>query len=309
MRDIVIGTRSSELAVLQTRTIIDMLQKAGYKHEFHIKTISTKGDRNVSDPLHRVGRKGIFSTDLQEALDEGKIDFAVHSLKDLSLYEDKRFKLASFPTRADHRDAYVDRTNVLLKDLKKGSVIGTSSPRRRAFIQAHYPHVRTKTIRGPVEARLEQLRQGKYDGLMLAVAGLERLDLTETITEYLDIDQFIPAFGQGALALECRRDDEEVVQMLRSINDESIERSVLTEREFVRLLDPDDEAPIGAYAEVKGDEITLHGSVTSLDGEKLIIVQVTGTHIEKVANEAAEEALAKGAEDVIERAKEGLALR
>lgn len=309
MRKIIIGTRSSELAVTQTNWVIDALKEAGVENEFEIKTISTKGDRNIKDALHKVGRKGIFSTDLQDALEQKDIDFAVHSLKDLSLYDDERFLLASFPQREDHRDAYIGRTNIPLKELEKGSVIGTSSPRRAAFIRALYPHLKTESIRGPVQMRLEQLRQGKYDGIVLAVAGLKRLNLLETITEYLPYETFTPAVGQGALVIECRREDEEIIHLLRKINHEATEKSVITEREFVRLLDEDDEAPIGAYADIVNDNITLYGSISSLNGDEIITVQAKGSVMEQVAEEAAYKAKEQGANAIIDRAKEELSLQ
>lgn len=309
LRRIVVGTRSSELALTQTKMVIKQLQHTGVASEFDIKTISTKGDRNLNVALSKVGGKGIFSTDIQKALQENEIDFAVHSLKDLPLHNNEFFCLASFPKREDHRDAYIGRTNIPLDRLQAGAVIGTSSARRAAFIHSLYPHLRTESIRGPVNMRLEQLRMGKYDGIILAVAGLKRLNLTEVITEYLPADHFIPAVGQGALAIECRSDDEEMIQIVRKINDDTTERGILAEREFARLLDDEDEAPIGAFAQVEGERITLYGSISSLDGKDTITVQAEGNNYEDVAREAADSAFKQGAELIIERAKQELKLR
>lgn len=309
MRKIVVGTRASELAITQTKWVIEQLEKQGVKNPFEIKKITTEGDRNRKDPLYKFGGKGVFTSDIQVALENREIDMAVHSLKDLSLHENERFTLASFPKRADHRDAYVGRTDTLLKDLPKAAVIGTSSPRRASFIHAHYPHLKTAPIRGPVEMRLEQSRQGKYDGVILAVAGLERLDLVDTITEYLEVEDFTPAAGQGALAIECLSEDHEIIDIVRKINDPITEKSVLTERAFVRALDEDDEVPIGAYAAVSGKHLTLYGSISSLDGSKAIFVQESGTDPEAVAENAAAKANDQGASTIIQLAKEELALR
>ena len=307
MRKIIVGTRSSDLAVTQTKWVINSLREAGIENDIEIKTISTKGDRNLTVALHKVGGRGIFSSDIQHALQQNEIDFAVHSLKDLSLSDDGPFVLASFPKREDHRDAYIGKSHIALHDLPEGSVIGTSSPRRAAFIHALYPGLRTESIRGPVDKRLEQLKQGKYDGIILAVAGLNRLNLTKEITEYLPADTFIPAVGQGALAIECRKDDEEIIHILRQINDAKTEQGILTEREFVRLLDEDDEAPIGAYAEVNGNTTKLYGSVSSLNGKDTITVQAFGTTPEIVAHDAAQKAKEQGADEIIKHAKEELA--
>ena len=306
MRSIVVGTRGSELALTQTKMVIEQLKSVGVTNKFEIKTISTKGDQNLSVALHKVGGSGIFSDELQVELIRGSIDFAVHSLKDLPLEMDNNFILASFPKREDHRDAFIGRNNKTLSELSEGAVIGTSSARRAAFINAYYPHLRTKTIRGPVDSRIEQLQEGKYDGIILAVAGLKRLNLSDLITEYLPEDQLIPAAGQAALAIECRSDDQEVIDILRKINDEATEIGVVTERQFVRLLDEEDKSPIGAYAKVDYDSITLYGSISSLDGKKMIKVQVEGTKPEDVARAAAEEVIAKGAKSIIERAKQEL---
>lgn len=306
MRTIIVGTRGSELAVTQTKMVIEQLKKTGVANEFQIKTVTTKGDKNVFVALHKVGRTGFFTDELQEELRSKSIDFAVHSLKDLPLVTDESLILASFPKREDHRDAFIGRKNTLLSELPKGAVIGTSSSRRRAFIHAYYPHLKTKSIRGPVDSRIEQLREGKYDGIILAVAGLKRLNLNKLITEYIPEEQLTPAAGQAALAIECRSDDEKMIHILRKINDENTEIGVRTERYFVRLLDEADETPIGAYANVEDGFITLYGSVSSIDGKEIIRVKVEGTNFEEVAQKAAHEAIAKGANSIIEQAKQEL---
>lgn len=303
LRKIVVGTRESKLAVTQTKWVIDQLKKQGVANEFEIRYISTKGDRNQQVALSKVGGQGIFSDDIERALENKEIDFAVHSLKDLPLELDEQFTIAAIPEREDHRDAYIGRNNVSIKELPDGAVIGTSSARRKAQIKALYPNIETKWIRGAVDARLKQLDEGKYDGIILAVAGLKRLDLEHVITDYLPVENFTPAAGQGALAIECRSDDEEVIELVRKVNDPNSEKSILIERAFMYELDKEDKAPIGAYAHVEGDDITLYTSVASIDGETVLTYQAKGNSIEEVVEEAVRHLKEQGAEKLIREAK------
>ncbi|HLR72549.1 MAG TPA: hydroxymethylbilane synthase [Pseudogracilibacillus sp.] len=302
MRTIVIGTRESQLAVIQSKWIINELEKQDVPFNFELKYISTKGDRNQNVALSKVGGTGIFIQDIEEALFEKEIDFAVHSMKDLPAQIPEAFKIGAIPVREDHRDAFIGRGKTL-DELSQDAVIGTSSARRAAQLKAAYPHLQTKWIRGPVDARIKQLEEGKYDGIILAVAGLKRLGLTDVITQYLPAEKFTPAAGQGALAIECRSDDEEILQLLRKMNDSDVETAVWTERTFVNLLDQEDKAPIGAYAFVKNGEIILYTSVSSVDGEHILTYNSRGTSIQQVATEAANHLIGEGAEEIIKAAK------
>lgn len=303
MRKIIVGTRASNLAVTQTNWVIDQLKNVGVQHDIEIKTISTKGDRKTDVALSKVGGTGIFSDDIEAALANKDIDFAVHSLKDLPVEMKEEFTIAAFPKREDHRDAFIGGNEKRLEELPAGAVIGTSSARRAAQIKALNPDIKTAWIRGAVDQRLEQLENGKYDGIILAVAGLKRLGLEHVIAQYLPADHFVPAVGQGALAIQCRRDDTEVMTILQTINDEETEVATRTERLLIRQLDKEDQAPIGAYAEVVKGKITLYCSVASVDGNTVISAKSTGTSPQAVAKACAEQLIKKGALSLIEQAK------
>ncbi len=306
MRKVIVGTRESNLAVTQTNWVIEQLKNLQVPYEFDIKYISTKGDRNQKVSLTKVGGAGIFIQDIEDALLNKEIDFAVHSLKDLPAYLDEAFTIAAIPKREDHRDAYIGKNNRALDELPAGAVIGTSSARRAAQIKAKYPHLKTQWIRGAVDARIQQLQEGKYDGIILAVAGLKRLGITDVITEYLPAKDFTPAAGQGALAIECRNEDEDIIELLTKINDSDSEIAIKTEREFVNKLDDEDKAPIGAFAHMDNGEIVLYASVASIDGEHILTCTSKGDTIKAVADNAANKLIEDGAESMVEAAKEEL---
>lgn len=308
MRNLVIGTRESKLAVIQAKSIKQALQKIDEKQHIELKYVSTHGDEKLDVSLTEFSGKGVFSTDIERLLAEKKIDFAVHSLKDLPVYPDERFVLAAIPEREDARDALISRDNIKLEDLKKGAVIGTSSPRRQAQLKAIRPDIETEWIRGPIDSRIKQLEEGKYDAIVLAVAGINRLNLNkDIITEYLPISTFVPAFGQGALAIQCRKDDTELYNNLRKLNDERTETATITERALMRLLDEDDKAPIGVYAHVdETNLITVYSSVASVDGEEILFDQSEGYDPLQLSAEVAEKLESRGALKLINEAKKGL---
>lgn len=308
MRNIIIGTRESKLAVTQAKSVKQSLEKIDETLNITLKYVSTKGDKKLDVSLSEVGGKGIFSTDIEYLLEQKEIDFAVHSLKDLPVNSDERFVIAATPEREDARDALISRNNIKLNDLKEGAIIGTSSPRRQAQLKAIRPDLKTDWIRGPIDSRIKQLEDGNYDAIILAVAGINRLNLNnEIITEYLPLSTFVPAFGQGALAIQCRKGDIELYNYLRKLNDERTEIATTTERILMRLLDEEDKAPIGVYADVdEGNLITLHSSVASVDGETILFEQGTGNDPLELATKIAEKLKARGAEKLIEEAKKEL---
>ena len=285
MRRLVVGSRESKLAMIQTKFIIKELEKKNIKNDCVIRKISTKGDRILNVALNQVGGTGIFIEDLEALLRSKEIDFAVHSMKDLAPRLDDDFIIASVPKREDPRDALLSNNHIKLADLRVGAVIGTSSARRSAQIKAIRPDIETKWIRGPIDSRVEQLKNGDFDAIILAVAGLNRLNMSEdNITEYLEIDKFIPSVAQGALAIQCRKDDIEMIEILRLLNDEDTEKSVLAERYMVSLLDEDDVSPIGVYVDYSDELYKMYVSVASINGDKVIFEKAKGSQFKKVAH-------------------------
>ncbi|MDQ3405040.1 MAG: hydroxymethylbilane synthase [Actinomycetota bacterium] len=249
-RIIRIGTRGSALALAQTGTIADALEKAGAKVE--IVTISTPGDRSTA-PVAEIG-VGVFTSVLRDAVADGTVDVAVHSYKDLPTAPDPRLSLAAVPPRADPRDALVARDGLTLGELPPGSKIGTGSPRRAAQLHALGLGWEIVPIRGNVDTRITMVRDGKLDGVVLARAGLARLGRLDEITETLDPIQMLPAPAQGALAVECRVDDVDVEHLLQStLDDEATRAAVAAERAMLAALEAGCSAPVGALADVVED--------------------------------------------------------
>lgn len=302
-----VGTRNSKLALTQTNLVIDDLKKAGVENPFETKEIVTKGDRVLDVALSQVGGSDIFTQEIEQAMYDKEIDFAVHSMKDLSATEPDGLTIAAIPEREDPRDAYIAKDNVALKDLPAGAVVGTSSLRRAAQMLAVRPDLQTKWIRGAIDARIKKLHTEDYDAIILAAAGLNRLGLSEAnITEYLPVDTFIPSVGQGALAIECRSDDTELLEILAKINDQSALKTVQAERMFLDILQGNDQFPIGAYAYLDNNEIILHATVISTDGKTVLQEFVRGADADQVASEAADKLIKRGAEDIINEVKEVL---
>ena len=209
---VIVGTRESKLAVTQTKWVVRELEKKSLPASFSLHYISTEGDRKLDISLTEFTHSGMFINDLEEKLQTKEIDVAVHSLKDIPLQKNEAYPIVAIPTREDFRDAYIGKGDAPLDQLPDGAVIGTSSPRRKAQLQAKYPHLKTEWIRGPIDSRIKQMEEGAYDGIILAVAGLCRLGLTDVITSYLDPEEFTPAPGQGALAVQCRAEDEHIIR-------------------------------------------------------------------------------------------------
>ncbi len=307
MRELIVGSRESKLAMIQTNFIIEALKKEGINNPIKIKKIATKGDKILNVALDKVGGTGIFIKDLETLLRDEKIDFAVHSMKDLDSQMHPDFTIAAIPEREDPRDALISKDHIKLADLKKGAVIGTSSARRGAQIKAIRPDLKTMWIRGPIDSRIEQLNKGNFDAIILAVAGLNRMNLSdEVITEYLEIDRFVPSVAQGALAIQCRKSDLDMINILKVINDPLTEQATLAERYTLSLLDEDDQAPIGVYASVKDEKITIYASIASLEGTDLITYSASGEDYKEVAKKVANELISRGALDIIKNSKQGL---
>lgn len=253
-RPLRLGTRRSRLATTQSEWVADLLRARG--HEVEIVTIVTEGDVN-SAPLTQIGGTGVFASAIRQALHEGRVDFAVHSLKDLPVAPEPGLVIAGIPTREDPRDALCARDGLTLETLPAGARVGTGSPRRVAQLRVRRPDLDIVPLRGNVETRLRAVQEGDLDAILLAAAGLSRLDLRGPITQLLPTDVMLPAPGQGALAVECPTDRSDVVAVLREIDDAPTRAATHAERALLAALEAGCTAPIGALA-VRDGETGLH---------------------------------------------------
>lgn len=307
MRKIVVGSRKSNLALTQTKWVVNQLKEAGVKNEFEIKEIMTKGDRILDVTLSKVGGKGLFVKEIEKAMYDKEIDFAVHSMKDMPSEMPEGLVISSIPIREDHRDAFISKNNVKLVDLPKGSIVGTSSLRRSAQILAERPDVEIKWIRGNIETRIRKLQEEDYDAIILAVSGLKRVGLSEDlVTEYLEPEICVPAVGQGALAIESREDDKEINDILKKINHDLTTRTVTAERTFLNLLEGGCQVPIGGYAYLEENDIVLTALVGTPDGKTILKEVVRGNDPKAVGKEAADTLIKQGAKEIVDQVKEEL---
>lgn len=298
-----LGTRASTLAVTQSGHIADRL-RAEHGIEVELVTISTEGDRN-SAPLASMGGQGVFVAALREAVVRGEVDFAVHSLKDLPTAADPRLALAAIPPRVDPRDVLVARDGLTLGELPQGARVGTGSPRRESQLNALGLGVEIVPIRGNVDTRIGKVASGDYDGVLLARAGLLRLGRSDEATEVIDPLQMLPAPGQGALACECRADDDATIRLLERLDCSDTRAAVTAERSLLATLEAGCSAPVGALAEIAegddGDELWLRAVVGDISGSPTIRLSAIGLPSEAAAvgERLAVEMLAEGADTLI----------
>ena len=269
-RPIIVGSRASQLALIQAESVIGELTIIHPQIEFAIEKIKTRGDEETKASLTEIGGQGVFVKELEEALLAGTIDMAVHSIKDMPTLINRRLKLAAITERADARDVLVSGTGKGLMELPSGATIGTGSQRRAVQIHACRPDLQVRQIRGNVDTRLKKTFSGEFDGIILAAAALIRMGWQNKITEYLPLDSFLPAVGQGALAVVIRADDMEMEQLVLQINNEPTYQSVLAERSFLLHLGGGCRAPIAALGVVKDDILELQGMIASADGNRIM---------------------------------------
>lgn len=308
MRKIIVGSRRSKLALTQTKWVIEQLKKIHPSYEFEIKEIVTKGDRILDVTLSKVGGKGLFVKEIEQQMLDGEIDMAIHSMKDMPAFLPQGLTIGCIPVRKDHRDALISRNNHTLDELPKGAVVGTSSLRRSAQILAYRDDLQIKWIRGNIDTRLAKLEAGEYDAIILAAAGLVRMGWADdVVTQYIDEQICVPAVGQGALAIECREDDKELLQLLEKFTCEKTSRAVQTERTFLRTLDGGCQVPIAGYAYVdEEDKIVFTGLVASPDGKTIYKEQVKGTNPDELGEACAKYLIDQGAKKLIDFVKEEL---
>jgi hydroxymethylbilane synthase len=260
-----IGTRGSALAIAQTILVIEALRLIAPDMQFQQVIIRTEGDRDKVTPLTVIGGQGVFTASLQQALLRGDVDCAVHSAKDLPPLSPDGLTIAAFPERADPRDVFISRHGVPLAELPSGARVGTSSRRRMVQARAINPDIALVELRGNLDTRLRKSAEPEYDGIIVAAAGLDRMGWQERITEYLPVDRFVPSPGQGALAVECRAADTELVALLGRIDHAATRIAVTAERAFLAAARAGCVAPMAAYGEPEGELLHLHGMVADAD--------------------------------------------
>lgn len=295
-----LGTRTSRLARWQSARVVSWLTEAWPELKCEIHPFETKGDKTIDRPLPEIGGKGLFTAELEAALLDGDIDLAVHSLKDLPVQNPPGLIIGAIPGRGDVGDALVARDSATLSTLPPGAVVGTSSLRRQAQLLGVRPDLRVRSIRGNVETRVRKVRDGHYDAAVLAAAGLNRLGLQDEVSAWLSLDAMLPAPGQGALAVQCRADDRETLELLGAIDDQATRRATTAERHFLQTLGGGCSAPIAAYARCHNDEmLEMDALIAAPSGGTMIHVSGSGANPYELATKLAGEALAQGAGDIL----------
>lgn len=306
MTPIKIGTRGSRLALWQAYYVENLLQRGGLSTE--IVLIETKGDQILDRSLSKIGSKGVFTQELEDQLRDGRIDIAVHSAKDLQSELDDDLNLIAFTERERVNDVLVSRNTSL--SLRNGDsfTVGTSSTRRVALLKHFYPHIRTVDMRGNLQTRLRKLDEGQCDAILLAFAGVHRMEYDELIAEHLSLDEFTPAVGQGSVAIECSQTlDPTKRDKIRSLlNHADTETCLLAERAFLRRLQGGCSVPVFGLATLQADSLVMTGGVVSLDGNTLLKQTLNGSpsQPESVGTQLAEALLAQGAADILAQIKQ-----
>lgn len=298
-RTITLGSRPSKLARWQTEHILAQLKLTWPDLSCRMVTLVTTGDKIIDRPLPEIGGKGVFTAELESALLSGEIDLAVHSLKDLPVENSAVLCIGAVGLRACAQDVLISAKGETLRALPMGARLGTSSLRREAQIKAARPDLTILPLRGNVDTRLRKVLEGEYDAILLAAAGIERLDLGTYVTEYLPYEVMLPAPGQGALAIQCRSDDAELLQLLQPIHDLPTYRAVTAERAFLAALGGGCSAPVAAYATTDGAQIEMRGLVARIDGRRVIRVAAIGEDPKKIGELLAQEALDQGAAELL----------
>jgi hydroxymethylbilane synthase len=298
-----IGTRSSRLALAQSEWVKIKIEAQHPGLRVELVPIKTKGDRILNSPLSRIGGKGLFVKEIEEALLRRAIDLAIHSMKDLPAEIPSGLRLAVFPQREDPRDALISLNRYDLAALPVGARVATGSLRRVAQLLALRPDLKIEPLRGNVDTRLRKLESHEFDAMILAVAGLKRLGLINRAGFILDPEIFLPAIGQGALGIEIRAQDETTLGLLAFLNHPATECTIRAERAFLKELQGGCQVPIAGYARIENSRIVLNGMVAELDGRRLIKDSIQGIvgECEKIGSTLAQRLLAAGADKILEK--------
>lgn len=292
MRIFRIGTRGSPLALAQTEEVVRALKAhhPNLKKRFQIIPLKTTGDTIVDRSLVELGGKSLFTKEIEDALLEGGIDMAVHSMKDMAAEAPSGLSVLAMLEREDPRDALITRQGKFLKDLPQGSLFGTSSLRRQAFVLHKYPHFQAVPLRGNVLTRLQKVEEGEIHATLLAVAGLKRLGLLEKATEILSLEDILPAVGQGAIGIQCREGDQDVLDLLTPLNHYPTFQVVSAERAFMKALNGSCRTPLAAYGTLVGETLFLKGMISDSHGHNMCFISHQGlaSQPEKIGQEAAQ---------------------
>ncbi len=299
--NIVIASRESALAMWQAQFISGRLALLYPQTAISIMGMTTQGDQILDKPLAKIGGKGLFIKELEQALEDGRADIAVHSMKDVPMALPEGFMLAAITEREDPRDAFVSNQYKQLSELPAGAIVGTSSLRRESQLRYRFPHLEIRPLRGNVQTRLRKLDEGQFDAIILAAAGLKRLGLSGRIAALIDPADSLPAVGQGALGIECRQDRMEFLDVLRPLYHADTAQCVLAERAVSAVLGGSCQVPLGAYAEISGGKLWLRAFVASPDGREMIRAEEEGAPIEceQIGKRAAQKLLDAGAGKIL----------
>lgn len=304
MRKIIVGSRQSALAMTQTKWVIRQLEALGLPFEFEIKKIVTKGDQIVDVTLSKVGGKGLFVKEIEQALLDKEIDMAVHSMKDMPALLPEGLTIGCIPKRVDVRDVLISKDGKTMDQLPQGAVIGTSSLRRGAQLLAYRSDFKIQWIRGNIDTRIRKLKEEDYDAIILAAAGLERMEWKGEITQFIPVDISLPAVGQGALSIECRENDEELLDLLARFNHKETEITVQAERAFLNTLEGGCQVPIGAYGQISEQgNIVLTGLVAEPDGQLVLKETMEGSTPVELGRSLAQRLIEKGASEILDKVR------
>ncbi len=298
---IIIATRESALALWQANFIRQWLTELYPQTEISILGMTTRGDQILDTSLSKIGGKGLFIKELEQALEEGRADIAVHSMKDVPMHMPPGFALAAIGEREDPRDAFVSNRYASLDALPAGSVVGTSSLRRESQLRARFPHLQVQPLRGNVQTRLRKLDEDQYAAIILAAAGLKRLGLAERIAALLSAELSLPAVGQGALGIECRADRPDLIKLMQPLHHLATAQCVEAERAMSRALGGSCQVPLGGFAEIVDGMLRLRGFVASPDGTRMISAELSGKPEsgELMGAQLASDLKAQGAEEIL----------
>ena len=296
-----IATRKSPLALWQANFVKQNLLLAHKDLTVELIPMVTQGDIILDSPLSKIGGKGLFVKQLEQAILNNEADIAVHSIKDIPAQFPEGLMLAAICQRDEVRDAFVANKYASLNDLPEGAIVGTSSLRRQCQLRSHYPHLIIKDLRGNVGTRLNKLDDGQYDAIILASVGLKRLSLEHRITQYIDTDLMLPAVGQGAIGIESRTDDKQILDIISVLDDKKSRACIQAERAMNNALQGGCQVPIAGYCRLNNDELMLQGLVGRVDGSKIIKQQITGfiNEAESLGEKLAKQLLNQGADLIL----------